>query len=154
MPAVCCCATFQSSLCHWELFRSLLCKYWHPQWASTTFCHFLSHRLNIIIHFARLFLVLLLFWMPLFPSWEDWSLVQPWHCTAQKFNKVTFCTFSTGRQECICCLVLGSILTLLNVHVSRSEIHCQYISGHLHSWGQVEVPKQADVQLEAAMASL
>lgn len=33
-----CDAVFKSSLCHRELFKFLLFKYWNTQWASATFC--------------------------------------------------------------------------------------------------------------------
>lgn len=151
---------FQSSLCHRELLKFLLCKYWHTQWASATFCLSLSSsEAQYNNSLCWIFFLYYYFECLCFPVGRieasknklSRNRVQLWHCAAQKFNKVTFCTFSTGSQECICYLILGSILTLLNVHVSGSGILCQSISGHPHSWGQVGVPKQANVQPEAAI---
>lgn len=148
---------FQSSFCHWELFKFLLCKSWHTQWASATFCLSLSSsEAQYNNSLCWIFFFVFLFWMPIFPSWEDWSFPEQVEqdCrpdTVQKFDKAAFCTFSTGSQECICCLIWGSILTLLNVLVSGSGIVCQSFSGTFTAaWGQVGVPKQAEEQPEAA----
>lgn len=154
---------FQSSLCRWELFKFLLCKYWHTQWASATFCLSLSsseaqynNSLCWIYFFCIIFLNA--------PLSQLGGLKLPrtsraaTDCspdTAQKFDKVTFCTFSTSSQECICCLIWGSILTLLNVLASGSGIVCQSFSGTFTAaWGQVGVPKQAEEQPEAANGQL
>lgn len=131
-PAARCCVMFQSSLCHWELFKFLLCKYWHTQWAGATFCLSLSSseaQYNNSLCWIYFFCIIILN----APLSQLGGLKLPrtsragTDCspdTAQKFDKVTFCTFSTSSQECICCLIWGSILTLLNVLASGSGIVC------------------------------
>lgn len=123
-----------SLLRHWECFKFLLFKYWFTQWASATFCPSrcsLEAECNNSLCWICFFHFLNAF--PSFPvgrigASQNKSCrkrVQRWRHVAQKFNKVTFCTFSTGSRECICCLISGFILTLLNVHPSGSGILCQ-----------------------------
>lgn len=132
-----------SLLRHWECFQFLLFQYCFTQWASATFCPSrcsseaeYNNSLCWICFPPSFFFEGLSFPVGRIEASQNKSCrkrVQRCRRVAQKFNKVTFCSFSTGSGECICCLISGFILTLLNVLPSGSGIVCQ-------------VPKQPNVR--------